>query len=70
MTLAQEFIERYLMFYDDHKPHRVALKLTEDEFLYKLDIHVCISPTYFFIDDSCADFVDGGWDLFVNTSDN
>jgi hypothetical protein len=62
-SLAIEFVTRYHQLIGDHKTHDIALEVLEREF----DCYICgdttTPPTFFFCDNTYADWVDGGWDL-------
>lgn len=69
-SYAREFIERYRQLRYDNKLHQNALRILEGEFKYKFDDAVCLPPTYFFKDNSCADYIGNGfigkWELNEN----
>ena len=62
-TFANEFARRYHQLIHDHKPHSIALDVLEREYSFKFEEAVTMPPTYFFIDNSAADWKDDGWDI-------
>ena len=67
-TLANEFTFRYFQLISDYKSHSTALNILEGEFRFKFEDKTTMPPTYFFIDNSCADYAEGGWDIFSNVN--
>ena len=63
MTLADEFVKRYIQLIHDGKIHPVALKLTVDEFKFQfIDMYLDVL-CFYFLDKSRCDYVDNGWDV-------
>lgn len=73
-SYARDFINRYMQLRYDHKLHQNTLRILEGEFRYKFIDAVCLAPTYFFIDNSCADYVGNDfvaqWELHENINNN
>ena len=70
-TLANEFISRYHQLLRDNKAHQTALRVMEGEFNFKIEIDCTVSPTYFFIDGSVADWSckKRCWDCFEQNNE-
>lgn len=63
-TLANEFTHRYFQLIGDHKTHTSALDILEGEYRFKFEDATTVPPTYFFVDNSAADWIGYGWDIF------
>lgn len=66
MSYAKEFIARHKQLVNDHKGHVKALRICEGEFDKKIEHESTLVPTYFFLDNSCADFHREKWNLHEN----
>ena len=62
-TLAFEFVNRHNQLINDYKTHTAALDILEGEYRFKFE-DTTTPPTYFFVDNSAADWVGYGWDIF------
>lgn len=65
-SYAKEFIARHKQLVRDNKGHVKALRICEGEFDSKVNHTDTQVPTYFFIDNSCADFFNLKWELHEN----